>query len=49
MFLYFLGYARTNDGSMANSQDEDTTVCEVVVNAEQQSSIWSAHKAIPLG
>ena len=37
------------EGRMTNSQDEDTTVYEVVVNTEEQYSIWPAYKAIPLG
>ena len=28
---------------------EDTTIYEVVVNHEEQYSIWPAHKEVPLG
>jgi len=30
-------------------QDEDTTTYKVVVNHEEQYSIWPAHKELPLG
>ena len=29
--------------------EEDTTIYNVVVNHEEQYSIWPAHKALPLG
>ncbi len=32
-----------------SSQDEDKTVYHVVVNHEEQYSIWPSHKAIPAG
>ena len=31
------------------NQDEDTTVYEVVVNHEEQYSIWPEHKEMPNG
>jgi MbtH protein len=31
------------------SQDEDTTIYKVVVNHEEQYSIWPADREIPLG
>ena len=34
---------------MANAQDEDVTTYEVVMNTEEQYSIWPAHKPIPAG
>jgi uncharacterized protein YbdZ (MbtH family) len=34
---------------MRQDEDEDTTVYEVVVNHEEQYSIWPAHRALPLG
>lgn len=30
-------------------QDEDTTLYEVVINNEEQYSIWPVHKPIPSG
>ena len=34
---------------MANAFDDDTTEYVVVVNHEEQYSIWPAYKEIPLG
>lgn len=34
---------------MSSEENEDTTVYEVVVNDEEQYSIWPAHKAVPAG
>jgi MbtH protein len=34
---------------MLSSEDEDTRVYVVVVNDEEQYSIWLKHKAMPLG
>lgn len=31
------------------NQDEDTTIYRVVVNPEEQYSIWPANREIPLG
>jgi MbtH protein len=31
------------------SDDEDSTLYAVVVNGEEQFSIWPKHKALPLG
>ncbi|MGB8646955.1 MAG: MbtH family protein [Anaerolineae bacterium] len=32
-----------------SSQEQDTTVYQVVVNDEEQYSIWPADRALPLG
>jgi MbtH protein len=34
---------------MPKHEEEDTTVCTVVMNHEEQYSIWPKHKAIPRG
>ena len=34
---------------MAREEEEDTTVYEVVMNHEEQYSIWPAHREMPLG
>jgi MbtH protein len=34
---------------MLSSEEEDATVCEVVVNHEEQYSLWPKHKTIPAG
>ncbi len=34
---------------MSNEQSEDTTVYTVVVNDEEQYSIWPADRALPAG
>ena len=34
---------------MSSSEDEDTTVYRVVVNHEEQYSIWPEWKELPLG
>ncbi len=34
---------------MSNEQSEDTTVYTVVVNHEEQYSIWPADRALPAG
>ncbi len=34
---------------MSNEQNEDTTVYTVVVNQEEQYSIWPADRALPAG
>jgi MbtH protein len=34
---------------MSNAQNEDTTVYKVVVNHEEQYSIWPAERENPLG
>jgi len=34
---------------MSRDEQEDTTIYKVVVNHEQQYSIWSAHRENPLG
>ena len=34
---------------MFSDQEEDTTIYTVVMNHEEQYSIWPAHKAIPMG
>jgi len=34
---------------MSNEQSEDTTVYTVVVNHEEQYSIWAADRALPAG
>jgi len=32
-----------------NSQNEDSTIYKIVVNHEEQYSIWPAHRELPLG
>jgi MbtH protein len=34
---------------MSHDEQEDTTVYKVVVNHEEQYSIWPAHKSNPVG
>jgi MbtH protein len=34
---------------MSNDETEDTTVYRVVINAEEQYSIWPEYKEIPAG
>ena len=34
---------------MAREEAEDTTIYKVVVNHEEQYSIWPAHRQLPLG
>ena len=34
---------------MSNEEREDTTIYEVVVNHEEQYSIWPADRELPLG
>jgi MbtH protein len=34
---------------MLNDEREDTTIYRVVVNHEEQYSIWPAHREMPLG
>lgn len=34
---------------MTRDTQEDTTIYKVVVNHEEQHSIWPAHREIPLG
>jgi MbtH protein len=36
-------------GSAIMSDDEDPTIYDVVVNHEEQYSIWPAHKPMPAG
>lgn len=36
-------------GPMSRSEEEDTTVYRVVVNHEEQYSIWPEWKELPLG
>ena len=35
--------------AMSADENEDKTIYEVVVNHEEQYSIWPAHKPLPLG
>ena len=34
---------------MTQADDPDTTVYEVVINQEEQYSIWPAHREVPVG
>src|SRR5919202_1156774 len=47
-FLKTLG-RRRRQGDMSMDNEEDTTVYKVVVNHEEQFSIWPADRASPLG
>jgi MbtH protein len=37
------------EGRMAWGEEDDTTIYHVVVNHEEQYSIWPEYKAVPLG
>lgn len=34
---------------MSRDEEEDKTIYEVVLNHEEQSSIWPTHRELPLG
>ncbi len=38
-----------NNGTSENRNDEDQTIYKVVMNHEEQYSIWPAHRSNPLG
>jgi len=40
---------RNSVDDLMQNEDEDTTIYEVVVNHEEQYSIWPAHRDVPLG
>jgi MbtH protein len=41
--------SQEGDASMSWEEKEDTTIYKVVVNHEEQYSIWPAHRENPLG
>jgi MbtH protein len=49
MYRFFITFRKTKIMPARNNENEDITIYKVVVNHEEQYSIWPAHRELPLG